>query len=169
MVKLIIVNKNDEKIGLEDNLKCHLGKGILHRAFSVFVFNNKNQLLIQKRSKLKLLWPLYWSNTCCSHPLDGELYEESGKKRLKEEMGFSCFLKIITKFYYQASYKNIGSENEIDTILIGKYNGTIKPNSKEVADYKWIDIDELQKDIKKNPSKYTPWFKIALKLIKLKE
>jgi isopentenyl-diphosphate delta-isomerase len=87
MVKLIIVNKNDEKIGLEDKLKCHLGKGILHRAFSVFVFNNKNQLLIQKRSKLKLLWPLYWSNTCCSHPLDGELYEESGKKKNKRRNG----------------------------------------------------------------------------------
>ena len=81
MVKLVVVNKNDEKIGLEDKLKCHLGKGILHRAFSIFIFNNKNQLLIQKRNKLKLLWPLYWSNTCCSHPS----IKKSSEKIVRED------------------------------------------------------------------------------------
>lgn len=163
MVELVIVNKSDEKIGLEDKLKCHFGKGILHRAFSIFIFNNKKQLLIQKRSKLKLLWPLYWSNSCCSHPYKDKNLIISAEKRLKRELGFSCKLKFLDKFYYHSFYKNIGSENEITSILVGKYSKEIKPNPEEVSDWKWINLDKLKKDIAKNPQKYTPWFEIALK------
>ncbi len=170
MRKLLLVNKKDKVIGLETKEKCHQGKGILHRAFSVYVFNDKGQLLIQKRSKYKPLWPLYWANTCCSHPRKGEDYVKAGKRRLKEELGFACPLKMIDKFQYQAKYKDVGSENEICAILVGKYNGKIKASPKETADWKWVDIDKLQNDFNKNPDKYAPWLKIGLKrYLKIKE
>jgi isopentenyl-diphosphate delta-isomerase len=163
MVKLVIVNKNDEKIGLEDKVKCHLGKGILHRAFTVLIFNSKNQLLIQKRSKDKFLWPLTWETTCSSHPLQNQSYITVAKKRLKKELGFSCKLKLLDKFVYQAKYKNIGSEYEVCALLRGRYNGKIRPNSKEVAELKWIDIKTLKVKLKRSPRKYAPWLKLALK------
>ena len=123
MKKLLLVNKKDEVIGFETKEKCHAGKGILHRAFSVYLFNNKGQLLIQQRSKFKKLWPLYWANTCCSHPRKNEGYVGAGERRLKEELGIISPLKMVGKFQYQVRYKNIGSENELCAILIGEYNG----------------------------------------------
>jgi isopentenyl-diphosphate delta-isomerase len=162
MIKLVLVNEKDEKIGLEEKKRAHLGKGILHRAFTIFIFNSKNQLLIQKRSKDKFLWPLVWEASCSSHPLPDENYITAAKKRLKKEMGFSCKLKLIGRFQYQANYKNIGAENEICALLIGKYDGQIKPNKKEVIDYKWIKVKELKRDMAKNSKKYAPWLKIAL-------
>lgn len=163
MIKLILVDKKNRKIRVGDKKRAHLGKGILHRAFTVFVFNPENQLLIQKRSKDKFLWPLAWEASCSSHPLPGEDYLAAGKKRLKKELGFSCKLKLLGQFQYQANYQNIGSENEICALLIGKYNGKIKPNKKELAEYKWIDLKELKKDLAKKPEEYAPWLKIALK------
>jgi isopentenyl-diphosphate delta-isomerase len=162
MDKVIIVDDNDNQVGLEDKLKCHLDKGILHRAFSVFVFNNKGELLLQQRSSKKLLWPLYWSNTCCSHPREGEDCESAGQRRLKEEMGFTCPLKLIGKFKYQANYKDVGSENELCSVLIGKHNNDVNINKEEVANFKWIGLQILKKDISKNPDQYTPWFKMEL-------
>jgi len=168
MEKLILVNKKDEIKDYESKEKCHQGKGILHRAFTIFIFNNKNQILIQKRSKNKTLWPLIWETSCSGHPLwlEKENYEDyvkSGERRLKEEMGITANLNFLTKFQYQAPYKKIGSENEICAILIGEYNGKIKSNSKEAASWKWIEPKELEKDIVKNPQKYAPWLKIGLK------
>jgi len=163
MVKLVIVNNKDEEIGLEEKLKAHLGKGILHRAFTIFVFNPKSQLLIQKRSKNKFLWPLVWETTCSSHPLQKEDYIKAGEKRLRKELGVNCKLKLLTKFQYQARYKNIGSEKEVCALLVGKYNGKVKPNPKEVADWKWVDIKTLKDNLKKNPGEYAPWLKLALK------
>ena len=163
MEKLVLVNKKDEIVGLEDKEKCHKGKGILHRAFSIYLFNNKGQLLIQQRSKFKKLWPLYWTNSCCSHPSKDESYIRAGRERLREELGFACPLKMVDKFRYQASYKNIGSENELCALLVGKYNGNIKPNFKEIASWEWVDIDKLKNDFKKSPNNYAPWFKIGLR------
>lgn len=163
MKNLLLVNKKDEVIGSEIKEKCHKGKGILHRAFSVYLFNSKGQVLIQQRSKFKKLWPLYWSNSCCSHPRRGESYIKAGERRLKEEFGFTCPLKMIDKFQYQAQYKDVGSENEVCAILIGEYNGKIRSDIKEVANWKWISLDKLKADFKKNPDKYTPWFKIGLR------
>lgn len=165
MIKLILVNKKGKVIGYEDKKKCHLGYGILHRAFSIYVLNNKNQLLIQKRSDLKMLWPLHWSNTCCSHPLKGLNYQRTLKKRLKEEMGFTCSLRVIDKLYYQANYKKVGAEHELCDIVIGRYNGKVAPNQKEVADWQWLGLNWLMKDIKQHPDIYTPWFKIGLKKV----
>jgi len=170
MKKLILVNKKDKVVGFETKEKCHQGKGILHRAFSIYLFNNKGQLLIQQRSKFKKLWPLYWANTCCSHPRQDESYVKAGERRLKEEFGFSCFLKMVDKFQYQAKYKDVGSENEMCAVLVGECDGKVKANPKEIADWKWVDIDKLQDDFKRNPDKYAPWFKIGLgRYLKIKE
>jgi len=162
MDKVITVDENDNQIGLKDKLICHLGQGILHRAFSVFVFNIKGEFLLQKRSKDKFLWPLYWTNTCCSHPKENESYEEAGQRRLKEEMGFSCPLKFIGKFQYQSGYKDIGSENELCSVLVGEYDGKISINPEEVADYKWVNFENLKEDVIKNPDNYTPWLTMEL-------
>lgn len=164
MTSLALVNTKDEIVSFAPKEKIHK-QGILHRAFSVYVFNNKGQLLIHQRSKLKSLWPLYWSNSCCSHPYKNEDYIKAGERRLKEELGFTCSLRIIDRFHYRSRYKNIGWEDELCTILVGEYDGKVKPNPKEVADWKWADIKWLQKEIKENPDKYTPWFKIGLKRV----
>ena len=166
MPKLVVVNEKDEKIGVEDKLKCHLGKGILHRAFTIFVFNSKGQILIQRRGKEKLLWPLFWETSCSSHPYEGEDLIEAAENRLKEELGFSCKLEDVGKFQYQAFYKDIGAENEICHLLIGKYDGKVIPNQKEIAEWKWISPDSLREDIKRSPEEYAPWLKIALAKVK---
>jgi isopentenyl-diphosphate delta-isomerase len=162
MDKLVIVDENDKPLGLEEKWKCHAGKGILHRAFSVFVFNQKGELLVHQRSKEKPLWPLYWSNTCCSHPLEDESYEEAGHRRLVAEMGFSCVLRLVGTFRYQASYQDKGSENEFCAVLVGQYDGEIHPNPQEVADWKWIASQDLREDIAADSDKYTPWFKTEI-------
>lgn len=162
MGKVVLVDKNDNPLGLEDKIKAHLREGILHRAFVVFVFNDKNELLIQKRSKEKMLWPLFWDGTCASHPKKNENYQKAGERRLKEELGFSCRLRLFDKFQYQSFYKNIGTENEICAILVGNYNGEIIPNIKEIADWKWINFSKLKQNIKKSSQKYAPWFIIGV-------
>lgn len=161
--KLVLVNKNDKIIGFDTKEKCHEGKGLLHRAFSVYIFNNKDQLLIQKRSRFKNLWPLCWTNSCCSHPHKDEDYVVAGERRVREELGIECRLRMVDQFQYQAKYKNKGSENELCAILLGRYNGKINANTKEIDSWKWISIDRLKKDIEENPSEYTPWFKIGIK------
>lgn len=163
-MKLILVDERDNILGYEEKQKCHEGTGIRHRAFSIFIFNSKNQLLIQKRSKNKPLWPGYWANSCCSHPREDEKdIIKCSEKRLTEELGFTTKLKPILKFNYQAKFKDIGSENELDCVLVGKYNGEIKANPEEVEEYKWVDLKELQKDMKNNHKIYAPWFLIAFK------
>lgn len=168
--KLLIVDKKDKFLRYGSKERCHQGQGILHRAFSVYVFNNKGQLLIQKRSKHKLLWPFYWANSCCSHPRKGEDYVDAGERRLKEEFGFTCPLLTTDKFEYQANYIDVGSENEMCVILVGEYNGKIKPDPQELSAYKWVNPHKLLLDFKKNPHKYSPWLKIGLKrLLKIKD
>ncbi len=114
-----------------------------------------------------MLWPLYWDGGA-SHPRLKEGYNSAGNRRLKEELGINCKLKNVGKFYYKSSYKKVGSENEICAILVGKYKGRIKVNPKEVADVKWLTIDELRKEFKKNPQKYTPWLKKGLNIYQSK-
>ncbi len=160
---LILVNKNDKITGFEEKSRCHSLKGFLHRAFSIFIFNKRGELLFQQRSRYKPLWPLFWSNSCCSHPRKGEQILATAKRRLQEELGFTTNLKHIYKFYYRAEYKKIGSENEICYVLLGNYDGQVKSNPQEVNDYRWIKIAELKKDILNNPEKYTPWFKKEIK------
>ncbi len=159
---IVLVDSDDKPIGFEEKDKCHSGDGKLHRAFSIFVFNDKKQLLIQKRSKEKMLWGGFWANTCCSHPRKGEKMEEAVHRRLEEEFGFDCELKESFDFIYKAKFKNIGSEHELDHVFVGFHNGRVKANPKEVAEWKWIDRDELRRDLKNNPDKYAPWFTLSI-------
>jgi isopentenyl-diphosphate Delta-isomerase len=165
--KVILVDENDNVLGYEDKIKAHLGEGKLHRAFSIFIFNNKGELLIQKRASNKMLWPGFWANTCCSHPRKGESYSQAAQRRLKEEMGIRTKPSLMFKFQYQVKYKNIGSENELCAVLKGQYQGdAIKVDPKEVANWKWVKINDLKKDMQSNPQKYAPWFKIEITRIK---
>ncbi len=161
MEKIILVDRKDKEIGYEEKYACHRGKGMLHRAFSVFIFSGKKMLITQRSSKKKT-WPLFWSNACCSHPRKGEDCMAAAKRRLMEELGFSCELEFLFKFQYQADYDATWGENELDWIFAGEYSGTVKPDKNEVGDYKFVDVKELENDIRENPGRYTPWFKMAL-------
>ncbi len=167
MVKqhVILVDKNNRKIGVEEKIKAHK-EGKLHRAFSIFIFNSEGDLLIQQRAKTKYHSGGLWSNTVCSHPKPDETYLQAAHRRLKEEMGFDCNLKKSFCFIYNTGFQNGLIENEYDCVFIGKFDGTPKPNHKEIMDYKWISMKELKQDIIKNPSKYSVWLKIALNKIK---
>ncbi|MDH3353118.1 MAG: isopentenyl-diphosphate Delta-isomerase [Nanoarchaeota archaeon] len=164
--ELILVDEKDQEIGYKGKLACHIEKGLLHRAFSIFIFNSKKELLIQQRAKEKMLWPLFWSNSCCSHPRKGEAIENAAARRLVEECGIACELKYIYKFQYSAQFKDEGSENEVCSVFIGKSNTEINPNPDEIKDYKWIKVDNLLKNIKTNPELYTPWFKLEIAELK---
>ena len=156
---VIIVDKNDNQIGLMPKLDAHK-KGILHRAFSVFVLNNNNEIMLQKRAYNKYHSGGLWTNTCCSHQREGENSIEAGKRRLLEEMGFETELKIITSFIYKVEFENGLTEHELDYLLIGKFLKSPVINKQEVADWKWMKIELIADDIKINPNNYTSWFKI---------
>ena len=157
--KVVLVNEKDEKIGLMPKMEAH-EKALLHRAFSVFVFNDKNELMIQQRALHKYHSPGLWTNTCCSHQRDGENNIDAGKRRLQEEMGFSTNLKETTSFIYKAPFDNGLTEHEYDHMLVGKYNDDPNINPDEVAAWKWMSMEAIEKDMKENPSIYTEWFKI---------
>ena len=157
---LILVNPKDEEIRWEDKARCHLGDGILHRAFSIFIFNDNNELLIQKRSDQKLLWPLFWSNSCCSHPRKGEKIESAAQRRMEEELGIKTRLKYLYKFQYQAAFKDVGSENELCSVFIGKSDGQVQVNKNEIAEWKYLKAENLDTELTENPGSYTPWFKM---------
>ena len=156
---VILVDKNDTQIGLMSKLDAHK-KGILHRAFSVFVLNNNNEIMLQKRAYNKYHSGGLWTNTCCSHQREGENSIEAGKRRLLEEMGFETELKIITSFIYKVEFENGLTEHELDYLLIGKYLKSPVINKQEVADWKWMKVELIADDIKLNPNNYTSWFKI---------
>ena len=157
--KVILVNENDEKIGLMPKMEAH-EKALLHRAFSVFIFNDQNELMLQQRAKNKYHSPGLWTNTCCSHQRDGESTVDAGKRRLKEEMGFITDLKKTTSFIYKVPFDNGLTEHEYDHILVGNYNEIPNINDDEVASWKWMSLDSVKKDIKDSPEKYSVWFKI---------
>lgn len=157
MDKVVLVDKNNRKLGEMEKLEAHK-KALLHRAFSIFVYNSKSELLIQQRPNEKYHSGGLWTNTVCSHPKPGERYLTAAHRRLKEEMGFDCALTEKSSFIYKKEFNNGLTENEYDCIFVGEYNGPIEPNSKEVADYKWVEMSDLKKDIAKNPQRYTYWF-----------
>ena len=165
---LILVDENDSEKGYDTKDICHNDSGILHRAFSIFIFNDKKELLLQKRSAGKRLWPLYWSNSCCSHPRKGETYEYATHRRLEEELGLKTKLIYLYKFQYQAHYKNVGSENELCAVYIGQSNDVPIVNDTEIAEWKYISMDELDSQLAKNPDQFTPWFKLEWQELKAK-
>ncbi len=156
---VILVNEQDQKIGLMPKMEAHQ-KAVLHRAFSVFIFNDKKELMLQRRALDKYHSPGLWTNTCCSHQRDGESNIQAGKRRLKEEMGFSAELKEATWFIYKAPFDNGLTEHELDHILIGNFNEEPIINSEEVDAWKWMSLSDVKKDIDANPDSYTAWFKI---------
>ena len=157
--QVILVNEKDEQIGLMPKMEAHR-KAILHRAFSVFIFNDKNELMLQQRAAQKYHSPLLWANTCCSHQRDGESNLDAGKRRLQEEMGFVCELKEVTSFIYKAPFDNGLTEHELDHILIGYYNENPSINKEEVENFKWMTLEDVKKGIADTPTIYTAWFKI---------
>ncbi len=157
--KVILVNDKDEQIGLMEKIEAH-EKALLHRAFSVFVFNSKNELMIQQRALEKYHSPGLWTNTCCSHQREGESNIDAGKRRLMEEMGFTTDLKETISFIYRAPFDNGLTEHEYDHILVGEYEDDPKPNRHEVADWKWMSLEDIKEDMELHPDDYTEWFKI---------
>lgn len=156
---VILVNENDKPIGVMPKLEAH-EKALLHRAFSVFIFNAKNELMLQQRAAHKYHSPLLWTNTCCSHQRLGESNIEAGKRRLQEEMGFETELKESISFIYKAPFDNGLTEHEYDHILIGTYEDNPVINPEEVADWKWMTLEGVKSDMAKQPEMYTEWFKI---------
>lgn len=157
--KVILVNEFDEQIGLMPKLEAH-EKAILHRAFSVFVLNNKNEVMLQQRAHQKYHSPLLWTNTCCSHQREGETNIQAGNRRLHEEMGFNTELKELFHFIYKAPFDNGLTEHELDHVMIGYYDGEPVINPEEVEDWKWMKIEDIQSDMLLSPDSYTVWFKI---------
>ena len=156
---VILVNEKDEPIGLMPKMEAH-EKAVLHRAFSVFVLNSKNEIMLQQRAHHKYHSPLLWTNTCCSHQREGETNIEAGSRRLFEEMGFKTDLKELFHFIYKAPFDNGLTEHELDHVMIGYYNDAPNINAEEVEDWKWMPIEAVKTDIQNHPDLYTIWFKI---------
>lgn len=160
--QVILVNEKDEQLGLMSKMEAH-EKAMLHRAFSVFIFNKKGELLLQQRAKEKYHSPLLWTNTCCSHQRDGETNLQAGKRRLREEMGFDCDLKEVFWFVYKAPFDNGLTEHELDHVMVGYYDKDPVINREEVESFQWMTLEDVKKDINEFPEKYTEWFKIIFK------
>lgn len=158
---VVLVNEKDETIGYMPKLEAHQ-QGLLHRAFSVLIFNSKKQLLLQQRAIEKYHTPGKWTNTCCSHPYKDETPEEAAHRRLREEMGMDADLKFLFKFQYKAPFDNELTEHEIDHVFIGFTDDMPTINKEEVNDFKYLYPDDIKDDILENPDAYTPWFKIIM-------
>jgi isopentenyl-diphosphate delta-isomerase len=161
--QVILCDESGRPTGTADLVSAHIGRGQLHLAFSVYVFHPDGQLLVQQRSAGKMLWPLAWANTCCSHPRIGETAVDAGRRRLGEEMGFDCELQPGSAFVYRAEDPSgRGVEHEYDILLVGKCAGDPQPDSAEVAAWRWVDVETLDRDMRDHPERYAPWFHLGL-------
>jgi isopentenyl-diphosphate Delta-isomerase len=158
---LILVDEADREIGYMDRSRCHAGGGMLHRAFSLLIFNGRGELLLQQRSLGKQLWPLHWSNSCCSHPRRAESIEAAARRRLREELGLSCPLHFLFKFQYQAQYDSAGAENELCSVFIGRASGPVIINPSEISAWRWISPEALHLEMAgPERGQFTPWFRL---------
>jgi isopentenyl-diphosphate Delta-isomerase len=166
---LVLVNKKDCVLGFKEKFATHKIPVPLHRAISIVIFNkDKRKMLITKRAECKPTWPLFWTNAVCSHPYPKETYQKAAERRIFEELGFKTPLKEIFLFTYEAKMTNkIWGEHELDHVFTGIYEGSVKPDPKEISGYEWIKIRDLRKDAKDNPHKYSPWLKIILSKLSL--
>ena len=160
--KLITVDGNDRELGTITKAAAHDGKGVLHRAFSIFIFNSRGELLLQQRAAEKRLWPLYWSNTCCSHPRAGEDMATATVRRLEQELGMKTALTYLFKFEYQAHFGAAGAEHELCSVYVGKSDATPRSHPMEIAGLKWLSAEEVTRELAADAGdeRYTPWFKI---------
>lgn len=164
MEELILVDSQNVVLGTAPKDLCHDGEGILHRAFSIFVFNSKMELLLQKRAAGKRLWPGYWSNSCCSHPGLNESMLSATTRRLDQELGIKGFrISELYRFEYQASYLDLGSENELCSVLICRSDDDLAINPAEVAAIRWVNMSDLEVEIENHPEQFTHWFKLEVK------
>ena len=166
--RMVLVDESDRVIGYKDKYATHKVPVPLHRAISIVIFDEgRGKTLITQRSTKKPTWPLFWSNTVCSHPYPNETYQKAAERRIFEEAGFKTSLAEAFRFTYEAVMDNgLWGEHEHDVVFVGKYDGPINPNPDEIVDYKWIKIGDLKKDLAKNPRKYTPWLKMILERFK---
>ena len=164
--QLILVNVDDEPIGHNDKAACHDGHGILHRAFSLFVFNSRGELLLQQRSKDKRLWPGYWANSCCSHPRQGESMQKATARRLEEEMGMRCDMRFVFKFQYQADYEDLGAEHELCWVYVGQTDDEVCANTTEVEAWRFVSPEALDAEMAADPERFTPWLKMEWKRLR---
>ncbi len=162
MTFVILVDEKDRPVGVMEKLQAHKRGGSLHRAFSVFIFNDEGELLLQRRSRTKYHSGGLWTNTVCSHPRPGELTHEAAERRIPEEMGFKTNVEHIGEFIYRADVGNGLTEFEYDHVFAGIFNGNPYPNPEEAEDWKWMDFVDVISDVKKHPEKYTAWFRIIL-------
>ena len=158
--ELILVDSEDNEVGFSSKADCHDGGGILHRAFSLFLFNPDGELLLQKRSTSKRLWPGYWSNSICSHPRRGESMQVATQRRLLDELNIECELEFVYKFEYQANFGEAGSENELCHVFVGRTPNNIHPNDHEIAAIRFISASDLELDFSDRPETLTPWFRL---------
>jgi isopentenyl-diphosphate delta-isomerase len=158
--RLILVDSNDREIGTSSKSECHDGAGILHRAFSLFVFNEVGELLIHQRHPDKRLWPGFWSNSCCSHPRAGEAIETAIHRRLEQELGLDATLEYVYKFEYTALFGDVGTEHELCWVYVGNTTGEPHVNTTEVANWRWIAPHDLDAALAETPHRFTPWFKL---------
>lgn len=157
---LILVDSHDREIGQLDKSACHDGDGVLHRAFSLFIFNDAGELGLQKRAPGKRLWPAYWSNSCCSHPRAGEAMEEAIHRRLHQELGLSARLQFVYKFEYTASYADLGTEHEICWVYVGSTADQPAINATEISAWRWVAPQDLTREIDAHGHRFTPWLKL---------
>jgi isopentenyl-diphosphate delta-isomerase len=156
---LILVDDQDQGVGFMSKALCHAGQGILHRAFSLLIFNEAGELLIQQRAASKRLWPLYWSNSCCSHPRGEETMEAATQRRLLEELGITCSLTFLYKFQYQAQFDATGAENELCSVFVGRSRQAPRVNPAEIREWRWISPQALAAELASAGSRvFTPWF-----------
>ncbi len=158
--ELILVDEQDREVGYSPKADCHDRDGLLHRAFSVFVFNSRGEVLLQQRAAGKRLWPLFWSNSCCSHPRRGESMGEALQRRLQQELRISCVAEFLYKFEYQASFGDLGSEHELCSVYAGISNDPVRANALEVNDCRFVAPDALDQELREFPERFTPWFKL---------
>lgn len=157
--ELILVDQDDNEIGYASKADAHDGGGILHRAFSLFLFNDDGELLLQKRAASKRLWGDYWSNSCCSHPRRGETLAVATSRRLLDELNFEADLEYVYQFCYEAGFGEAGSENELCHVFLGRASAELQPNASEIAEIRYVSAAALANEFGEKPDRFTPWFK----------
>ncbi|MGI9260949.1 MAG: isopentenyl-diphosphate Delta-isomerase [Woeseiaceae bacterium] len=157
---LILVDEHDNQSGMMSKAACHDGDGTLHRAFSIFLFNSEGKLLLQQRASGKRLWPQFWSNSCCSHPRQGEAIEFAASRRLSDELHASADLEFVYRFIYQASFGELGSEHEMCHVFLGSLVDEPHANETEIEALRYVSAEELGRELEAQPESFTPWFKL---------
>jgi isopentenyl-diphosphate delta-isomerase len=158
--RLILVDPDDNETGFLSKAECHDGDGVLHRAFSVFLFNSNGELLLQQRAAGKRLWPMYWSNSCCSHPREGESVPEAASRRLQDELHAASDLKFVYKFVYQAPFGELGSEHELCHVFLGRIESGPSANETEIEAIRYVSAEALEREFLETPQQFTPWFRM---------